>query len=44
MKAVEGIQEGKIWPGAQASPQPGSATRWREETNVRSRVEHVSRA
>jgi len=43
MKPVEGIQEVKILPRAQASHQPGSETRWREETNVRSRVEHVSR-
>ena len=43
MNSVEGIQEVKILPRAQASHQPGSDTRWREETNVRSRVEHVSR-
>ena len=43
MKSVEGIQEVKILPRATASHQPGSETRWREETNVRSRVEHVSR-
>ena len=43
MKAVEVIQEVNILPRAQASHQPGSATRWREETNVSSRVEHVSR-
>jgi len=33
----------QILPRATASHQPGSKTRWREETNVRSRVEHVSR-
>ena len=43
MKSVEVIQEVKILPRAQASHQPGSETRWREETNVRSRVEQVSR-
>src|SRR6266571_6368556 len=43
MKSVEVIQEVKILPRATASHQPGSETRWREETNVRSRVEHVSR-
>jgi len=43
MKSVEVIQKVKILPRATASHQPGSATRWREETNVRSRVEHVSR-
>ena len=43
MKSVEVIQEVKILPRAQASHQPGSETRWRKETNVRSRVEHVSR-
>ena len=43
MKSVEGIQAVKILPRAQASHRPGSATRWREATNVSSRVEHVSR-
>ena len=43
MKSVEVIQEVKILPKAQASHRPSSETRWREETNVRSRVEHVSR-
>ncbi len=43
MKSVEVIQKVKILPRAMASHQPGSNTRWREETNVRSRVEHVSR-
>ena len=43
MKPVEVIQEVKILPRAKASHQPGSETRWREETHVRNRVEHVSR-
>ena len=43
MKSVEVIQEVKILPRATASHQPGRETRWREETNVRSRVEQVSR-
>ena len=43
MKSVEVIQEVKILPRAQASHRPSSETRWREETNVRSRVEQVSR-
>jgi len=43
MKLVEVIQEVHILPRAMASHQPGSTTRWREETNVRNRVEHVSR-
>ncbi len=43
MKSVEVIQKVKILPRATASHQPGSNTRWREETNVRSRVEQVSR-
>ena len=43
MKSVEVIQEVKILPRATASHQPSSETRWREETNVRSRVEQVSR-
>jgi len=43
MKPVEVIQEVRILPRATASHQPGSKTRWREATNVRSRVEQVSR-
>ena len=43
MKSVEVLQEVKIRPRATARHQPGSKTRWREETNVRSRVEQVSR-
>ena len=43
MQSGEGIQEVKILPRAQASHQPGSDTRWREETHVSSRVEHISR-
>ena len=43
MKAVEAIQEVKVLPRATASHQPGSETRWREETNVRNRVEQVGR-
>ena len=43
MKSVDGIQKVKVLPRATASHQPGSETRWREETNVRSRVEQVSR-
>src|SRR5438034_5917964 len=43
MKSVEVIQEAKVLPRAQASHRPGSETRWRKETNVRSRVEQVSR-
>jgi hypothetical protein len=43
MKSVEVIQEVQVLPRARASHQPGSETRWREETNVRSRVEQVSR-
>jgi hypothetical protein len=43
MKSVDAIQEVKILPRATASHQPGSEARWREETNVRSRVEQVSR-
>jgi hypothetical protein len=43
MKSVEVIQEVQVLPRATASHQPGSNTRWREETNVRSRVEQVSR-
>ncbi len=43
MKSVDVIQEVKVLPRATASHQPGRNTRWREETNVRSRVEHVSR-
>ena len=43
MKSVEVIQKVQILPRATASHQPGSETRWREATNVRSRVEQVSR-
>jgi hypothetical protein len=43
MKSVEVIQKVQILPRAKASHQPSSKTRWREETNVRSRVEQVSR-
>jgi hypothetical protein len=43
MQSVEGIQEVHLLPRATARHQPGSATRWREETNGRSRVEQVSR-
>jgi len=43
MKSVEAIQEVQVLPRAKASHQPGSKTRWRAETNVRNRVEQVSR-
>ena len=43
MKSGEVIQKVQILPRAQASHQPSSKTRWREETNVRNRVEQVSR-
>jgi hypothetical protein len=43
MQSVEAIQEVSSLPRATASHQPGSAPRWREATNGRSRVEHVSR-
>src|SRR5262245_30178634 len=43
MKSVDVIQKVQVLPRATASHQPGSETRWREETNVRSRVEQVSR-
>ncbi len=43
MKSVDAIQEVQVLPRATASHQPSSDTRWREETNVRSRVEQVSR-
>jgi hypothetical protein len=43
MKSVEVIQEVQVLPRAKASHQPGSKTRWRAETNVRSRVEQGSR-
>jgi hypothetical protein len=43
MKSVEVIQEVQVLPRATASHQPGSETRWREETNVISRVEQVRR-
>jgi hypothetical protein len=37
MKAVDAIQKVQILPRATARHQPGSVTRWREETTVRSR-------
>jgi hypothetical protein len=43
MKSVHVLQKVKVLPRATASHQPGSETRWREETHVRSRVEQVSR-
>lgn len=43
MKSVEVIQEVQVLPRAKVSHQPGSKTRWRAETNVRSRVEQVRR-
>ena len=43
MKSVDALQEVQILPRATASHQPGSKTRWREETNVRNRVEQDSR-
>jgi len=43
MKPVEVIQEVQILPRAKARHQPGSETRWREETNVRNGVEQDSR-
>jgi hypothetical protein len=43
MKAVEVLQKVQSLPRATASHQPGRKARWREETNVRSRVEQVSR-
>jgi hypothetical protein len=43
MKSVDVIQEVKVLPRATARHQPGSKTHWREETNVRSWVEQVSR-
>jgi hypothetical protein len=43
MKSVEGIQAVHILPRATASHRPSRATRWREETHVSNRVEHVSR-
>jgi hypothetical protein len=43
MKSGNVIQKVKVLPRATASHQPGSETRWREETNVRSRVERVRR-
>src|SRR5215510_13144561 len=43
MRSVDAIQEVQVLPRATASHQPGSKTRWREATNVRSRVEQVSR-
>ena len=43
MTSVEVIQEVQVLPRATASHQPGSETRWREATHVRSRVEQGSR-
>jgi hypothetical protein len=43
MKAVDALQEVQVLPRATASHQPGSKTRWREATDVRNRVEQVSR-
>ena len=43
MKSIDVIQEVQILPWVMASHQPGSETRWQEETNVRSRVEQVGR-
>jgi hypothetical protein len=43
MKSVDALQEVQVLPRATARHQPGSQTRWREATNVRSRVEQVSR-
>jgi len=43
MKSVDVIQEVKILPWAKPSQQPGSETRWSEETKVRSRVDRVDR-
>jgi len=43
MKSVDVIQEVKILPWAKPSQQPGSETRWSEETKVRSRVDRVGR-
>jgi hypothetical protein len=43
MQSVDALQEVQVLPRATASHQPGSKTRWREATNVRSRVEQVSR-
>jgi hypothetical protein len=43
LKPGEVLQEVQILPRAQARHQPGRETRWREETNVRNRVEQVSR-
>ena len=43
MKSIIVIQEVQILPWVMASHQPGSETRWQEETNVRSRVEQVGR-
>ena len=43
MKSVEGIHEMQVLPRPTASPRPGRDTHWRQETHVRSRVEHISR-
>jgi hypothetical protein len=41
MKSVFAIQEVKVLPRATPSQQPGSGTRWPEETKVRSRGKRV---
>ena len=41
MKSVEAIQEVQVLPRAKVSHQPGSGTRWPEETKVRSRGKQV---
>ena len=43
MKSIVVIQEVQILPRVAASHRPSRKTRWQEETNVRSRVEQVSR-
>jgi hypothetical protein len=42
-KSADVIQEVRVLPRVTVSHRPGSETRWREETNVRSRVEQVGR-
>jgi len=41
MKSVNAIQEVKVLPRVKVSHQPGSRTRWPEETKVRSRGRQV---
>jgi hypothetical protein len=41
MKPVDAIQEVQVLPRAKPSQQPGSRTRWPEETKVRSRARRV---